>query len=75
MANIDRFIEIAATLPKGGVRPWWDKLGLDPDRQESLREAILHPEVTDRAVQLVLREWGHEIKLSSIGHYRRVLRG
>lgn len=75
MADIDRFLQVAAELPKGGVKPWWERLGLDEQQADQLRAALTHPMVTDRAVQIVLREWGHEVNLSSIGHYRRALRG
>lgn len=75
MADIDRFLQVTAELPKGGAKPWWERLQLTAEQSDQLRAALLHPMVTDRAVQVVLREWGHDVKLSSVGHYRRVLRG
>lgn len=75
MADIDRFLEVAATLPKGGMKPWWEKIGLSAEQSAQLAAAAAHPDITGRAIQIVLREWGHDIKLSSIAHYRRGIRG
>lgn len=75
MADLTEFHQAAAQLPRGGIRGWWNTIGLTGQQAEQLREALLHPHITDRAVQQVLASWGHNIGIASIGTYRRKLGG
>ena len=48
---------------------------LDPDRAAKLRAALVHPQVTNSKVAKVLRDWGHQVGVTSVARYRHDVLG
>lgn len=48
---------------------------LDPDRAAKLRAALAHPNVTNAKVAKVLRDWGHQVGVTSVARYRHDVLG
>ena len=70
---LERFLEAQKTLPKGGHRWWWEHCGLSDDQRAAVKEALVRPDVSDKAVQIVLGEWGVQVTRQQVGHLRRRL--
>lgn len=58
---------------RGNARSWYDRVvpEIDDDRKAALDEALASPEITNRAIALVLERWGFEVKDNTIGMWRR----
>jgi transposase len=70
---LDEFLNVQASLPKGGHRWWWDHAGLSDAQRESVEQALARPDVSDKAVQIVLGNWGVKVTRQQVGHLRRKL--
>jgi transposase len=70
---LDEFLNVQATLPKGGHRFWWDTADLSEEQRDAVVEAFGRPDVSDRAVQIVLGNWGVKVTKQQVGHLRRKL--
>ena len=70
---IEEFVEAQAKLSRGGPRWWWDDAPLNGVQREAIVEALLRPDVSDRAVRIVLGNWGVPVTLSQVAHLRRKL--
>lgn len=65
-------------LAQDGMRPpgvtgWWERIPttLDEDRQTQLVRAAADPTISHRAICLVLRQWGLDVTMAQVGHWRR----
>jgi len=70
---LDEFLKVQATLPRGGHRFWWDHTDLSDDQKDAVLQAIARPDVSDKAVQIVLTNWGVKVTKSQVAHLRRKL--
>jgi transposase len=70
---LDEFLKAQAGLPKGGHRWWWDHAGLSDVQKQAVAEALARPDVSDKAVQIVLADWGVKVTRQQVGHLRRRL--
>ena len=68
---LDEFIEAQAGLTKGGPRWWWDDVDLTGEQRDAVLEALVRPDVSDRAVRLVLNRWGVTVSQAQVAHLRR----
>jgi hypothetical protein len=68
---IEEFVEAQATLRKGGPRWWWDEAPLNDVQREAVLQAFARPDVSDRAVRIVLGNWGVNVTLAQVAHLRR----
>jgi transposase len=70
---LDEFLKVQATLPRGGHRWWWDEADLSDEQRDGVRQAFARPDVSDKAVQIVLTNWGVKVTKSQVSHLRRKL--
>jgi transposase len=70
---LDEFLKVQATLPRGGHRFWWDNADLTDEQRGAVVEALVRPDVSDKAVQIVLGNWGVKVTKQQVGHLRRKL--
>jgi hypothetical protein len=70
---LDEFLNAQSTLAKGGHRWWWEHSGLTEQQRAAVGEAVLRPDVSDRAVQIVLADWGVKVTRGQVAHLRRRL--
>jgi hypothetical protein len=70
---LDEFLKVQDTLPRGGHRWWWDAVDLTGDQKDAVVEALGRPDVSDKAVQIVLGNWGVKVSKSQVSHLRRKL--
>jgi transposase len=70
---LDEFLKAQASLPKGGHRWWWEHSGLSDEQKQAAQEAMARPDVSDKAVQIVLADWGVKVTRQQVGHLRRKL--
>jgi hypothetical protein len=70
---LDEFLNAQATLSKGGHRWWWQHCDLTDEQRDAVRQALARPDVSDKAVQIVLGNWGVKVTRGQIGHLRRRL--
>ena len=68
---IEEFVAAQAKLSKGGPRWWWDDVPLDGSQRDAVLEALARPDVSDRAVRIVLGNWGVPVTLAQVAHLRR----
>jgi hypothetical protein len=57
---LDEFLNVQAGLSRGGPRWWWDDADLNDEQRDAVLQAVHRPDVSDRAVQLVLGQVGCE---------------
>jgi len=70
---LDEFLKVQETLPRGGHRWWWDEVDLSADQKDAVLQALQRPDVSDKAVQIVLGNWGVKVSKSQVSHLRRKL--
>lgn len=70
---LDEFLEARSGLSRGGPRWWWDHSGLTDGQRNSVVEACARPDIPDKAVQIVLGQWGVKVTSAQVGHLRRKL--
>jgi transposase len=70
---LDEFLNAQAGLPRGGHRWWWDHADLTVEQRDAVCEALARPDVSDKAVQIVLGNWGVKVTKQQVGHLRRKL--
>jgi transposase len=70
---LDEFLNVQATLPRGGQRWWWHTVDLTDDQRAAVVEALHRPDVSDKAVHIVLSRWGVKVTHSQVSHLRRRL--
>jgi hypothetical protein len=68
---LDEFLDAQAKLTKGGPRWWWDHVDLTDEQRNAVLEAVGRPDVSDRAVKMVLAKWGVTVTQAQIAHLRR----
>jgi hypothetical protein len=68
---LDEFLNAQASLTRGGPRWWWDDVALDDQQKSAVIEAVGRPDVSDRAVRLVLANWGVTVTQAQVAHLRR----
>lgn len=69
---MDEFEAAQARLRRPhGYAAWWERLDLPPERHEQLMAAGSNPAISHRAIYIVLRDWGCDVTLGQIGHWRR----
>jgi hypothetical protein len=68
---LDEFVQAQAGLSKGGPRWWWDDAPLSDEQRAAILEAVGRPDVSDRAVRIVLAKWGVPVTQAQVAHLRR----
>lgn len=70
---MDEFREAQANLRPPGVAGWWVKVldEVDADRAEALLAAAADPEISNRAIALVVSGWGFPVTREKVAHWRR----
>jgi hypothetical protein len=68
---LDEFLNVQAGLSRGGPRWWWDDADLNDEQRDAVLQAVHRPDVSDRAVQLVLGRWGVKVTQAQVAHLRR----
>ncbi len=70
---MDEFLQAQEALRRPGVEGWWVGVleALDGDREASLSAAARDPRISHRAISTVLRQWGFEVTVAQVGHWRR----
>ena len=73
---VDEFEAAQAALKRPGVSGWWVKVldELDEDRRESLLRAKGNPDISHRAISVVLQGWGFDVNREKVAHWRRNVR-
>lgn len=73
---MDEFEQKQATLRRpNGYLPWWDRIGLTDDQRAALMRAGANPAISHRAIFMVLADWGFEVTIGQVGHWRRTHMG
>jgi transposase len=70
---IDEFLKVQQDLPRGGHRWWWNEADLSAEQRDAVVQALGRPDVSDKAVQIVLGNWGVKVSRQQVGHLRRKL--
>jgi hypothetical protein len=68
---LDEFLNAQSGLSRGGPRWWWDDADLTGEQRDAVLEAVGRPDVSDRAVQMVLAKWGFKVTQAQVAHLRR----
>jgi hypothetical protein len=69
---MDEFREAQSILKRPhGYKAWWETLDLTDRQREDLMAAGADPDISHRAILIVLKQWGHKVSLGQIGHWRR----
>jgi hypothetical protein len=69
---VDEFAAAQARLRRPhGYKAWWERLDLTPEQHEQLMAAGANPDISHRAIHIVLSGWGCQVTLGQIGHWRR----
>ena len=72
---MDPFVAANAELAaqRGNATSWYDLVvpALTEAEREALDAALGNPQITNRAIALVLERWGHQVKEGTIGAWRR----
>lgn len=69
---MDEFAEVQSELKRpNGYRAWWQLLQLTDEQTKALWDAGRNPDISHRAIHIVLKRWGHDVPVGSIGHWRR----
>jgi hypothetical protein len=71
LTDISVFRQAQQSLHRGGMKGWWQTVHLEPDQWQAIDAAIEDPHITDRAIQIVLKDWGVEVNVNQVSHYRR----
>lgn len=73
---MDEFAQVQSELGKrNGYRAWWETINLTDTQRADLEAAGANPEICHRAIQIVLKRWGHEVTVGQVGHWRRTHMG
>jgi hypothetical protein len=68
---VDEFLQAQADVKKPGVPGWWETMNLTVEQKAKLDAAAGNPAITHRAIATVLRQWGVDVNLGQVGHWRR----
>jgi hypothetical protein len=69
---VDEFAAAQAQLRRPhGYKAWWELLDITADQYERLMAAGSNPAISHRAIYIVLQEWGCDVTMGQIGHWRR----
>jgi len=70
---VDEFRQAQSQLQGPGIRGWWSTVlaELPDDKRESLLAAAASPDITHRAISIVLKRWGYDVNPVKVGHWRR----
>lgn len=69
---MDEFTEAQAHLrAPNGYKAWWELLAMSDEQRESLFAAGRNPNISHRAIHVVLQRWGFEVTIGQVGHWRR----
>jgi hypothetical protein len=69
---VDEFAAAQAQLRKPrGYRAWWETLSISDEQREQLMAAGANPAISHRAIHIVLKDWGCDVTIGQIGHWRR----
>lgn len=70
---MSEFHEAQRQLKKPGISGWWEHVlaDLDEQRRDALIEAAHDPQISHRAIAVVLGRWGYEVNREKVAHWRR----
>jgi len=69
---VDEFRRAQSELQRpNGYRAWWQLLDITDQQRADLEAAGADPTISHRAIQIVLKDWGCEVTVGQIGHWRR----
>jgi hypothetical protein len=70
---VDEFRAVQTGLRRCGVSGWWVKVlaDLDDERRGMLEAAAADPEIMHRTIAVVLEQWGFDVNVGQVGHWRR----
>lgn len=70
---MDEFERAQASLRRPGVVGWWEKVlaEVDEDRRAALLKAAANPEISHRAISVVVQGWGFQVSREQVAHWRR----
>jgi hypothetical protein len=70
---VDVFREVQAGMKAPGSSGWWEQAEaeLTPEQWTALLEAAAARDISHRAIAIVLGQWGHDVTVAQVGHWRR----
>lgn len=69
---MDEFRKAQEQLKRpNGYRAWWETINLTEQQKSDLFAAGADPGISHRAIHMVLADWGCEVTVGQIGHWRR----
>lgn len=70
---MDEFREAQANLKRPGVRGWWVKVldEVDEERAAALLAAAADPNISHKAIAVVVSGWGFPVNREKVAHWRR----
>jgi hypothetical protein len=68
---VDEFEQAQAQMGRPGVSGWWQTMDLTVEQRAKLAAAAGNPAITHRAIATVLCQWGVNVNVGQVGHWRR----
>lgn len=68
---MDEFTEVQMTLTSRGMSGWWDRAVLSDEQWAQLNAAADNPEITRRAISIVLSRWGVDVSITQVGYWKQ----
>ena len=70
---MDEFAAAQARLPRGNTISWYEKVTpeLTAEQVVKLDAALASPDISARAIAVVLDGWGHQVKEGTISKWRK----
>ena len=70
---MDEFLAAQASLKRPGVTGWWEKVldEVDDERAAALLAAAADPDISHRAIAVVVSGWGFDVSREKVAHWRR----
>lgn len=70
---MDEFVAAQNGLVRGNTVSWYERVApeLTVEQRASLDAALASPDISARAIAVVLAGWGHEVKEGTISKWRK----
>jgi len=70
---VEEFLKVQRENRGPGTVGWWEQViaQLEPGRVDDLMEAARSREIAHRTIATVLGQWGFDVTVAQVGHWRR----